>query len=67
MKSIVIKEGSTVPALVFYFPANGSTNPDGFGPKTICTPRGIIPQNFCLLGLTVLEELGNKHRNKQTH
>ena len=30
-------------------------------------PRGIIPQNFSLLGLAVLEELRNKHPNRQTH
>ena len=38
-----------------------------FLPKTICNPRGIIPQNFSLLGLAVLEELGNKQINTQTH
>ena len=46
-----------------YFPADGSTNPDVFQPKTFPIPRGIIPQNFSSLGFTVLEELGNK----QTH
>ena len=29
-----------------YFPADGSTNPDVFQPKTLCIRRGIIPQNF---------------------
>ena len=42
-----------------YFPANGSTNPDVFQPKTFSIPRGIIPQNFSQLGLAVAEELGN--------
>ena len=61
MKSVVIIEGSRVLSLLFYFPANGLTNPDVFQPKTICIPRGIIPKNVCYLGLTVLEELRNKH------
>ena len=56
MKSVLIIEGST--AIFFYFPANVFLNP-----KTICTPGGTIPQNFCLLELAVSEELGNK----QTH
>ena len=34
-----------------------------FQPKTICIPRGIIPQNCSSLSSAVLEELGNK----QTH
>ena len=50
-----------------YFPANGSTNPDVFYPKTFPIPRGIIPQNFSLLGFAVLEELGNKQTNKHTN
>ena len=59
--------GRTGHALVlFYFPANGSTNPDVFQPKTFCIPRGIIPQNFSSLGFAVSEELGNKHPNRQT-
>ena len=49
------------------FPANGSTNPDVFQPKTFSIPRGIIPQNFSLLGFAVLEELGNKQTNNQTN
>ena len=49
-----------------YFPANGSTNPDVFQPKTFPIPRGIIPQNFSLLGFTVSEELGNKQTNSLT-
>ena len=32
-------------------------------PKTICTPSGIIPQNYSSLGSAVAEEL----RNKQTY
>ena len=60
--------GRTGQALVFFhFPANGSTNPDVFQPKTFCIPRGIIPQNFSSLGFAVSEELGNKQTNKQTH
>ena len=50
-----------------YFPANGSTNPDVFQPKTFCIPGGIIPQNFSSLGFAVSEELGNKQTNTQTH
>ena len=50
-----------------YFLANGSTNPDVFYPKTFPIPRGIIPQNFSLLGFAVSEELGNKQTNTQTH
>ena len=50
-----------------HFPANGSTNPDAFQPKTFSIPTGIIPQNFKLLGFAVSEELGNKQTNKQTH
>ena len=34
----------------FYFSANGTTFPDTFKPKTICTPRAIIPQDFSSLG-----------------
>ena len=60
--------GRTGYALVFfYFPANGSTNPDVFQPKTFPIPRGIIPQNFSSLGFAVSEELGNKQTNTQTH
>ena len=51
----------------YYFPANGSTNPDIFQPKTFPMPRGIIPHNFRSLGFAVSEELGNKLTNKQTH
>ena len=68
MKSVVIIECSTEHTLfLFYFPANGSTNLDVFYPKTICTPRGIISQNFSSLGLIVSEELGNKHTSTQTN
>ena len=49
-----------------YFPANGSTNPDVFQPKTFSIPMGIIPQNFRSLGFAVSEDLGNKHPNTQT-
>ena len=51
----------------FYFPANGSTNPDVFYSKTFSIPRGIIPQNFSSLRFAVSEELGNKQTNKQTN
>ena len=47
-----------------YFPANGSTNPDVFQPKTFSIPKGIIPQNFRSLGFAVSEEQGT---SKQTH
>ena len=50
-----------------YIPANGSTNPDVFQPKTFPIPREIIPQNFSLLGFTVSEELGNIQTDKLTH
>ena len=50
-----------------YFPANGLTNPDVFKSKTFSIPRGIIPQNFSLLGFAVSEELGNKRTDRQTH
>ena len=50
-----------------YFPANGSTNPDVFQPKTFPIPRGIIPQNFSSLGFAVSEELGNIQTHKLTH
>ena len=65
MKSVVIIEGSTVLALVFfYFPANGSTNPDVFRPTTF--PRGIIPQNFSSSGLVVSEDIRYKQMNSLT-
>ena len=35
--------------------------------KTFYTPREIIPQNFISLGLTVLEELGDKQTHTHTH
>ena len=38
-----------------------------FQPKTFCIQRGIIPQNFSLLGFAVSEELGNNQTNTQTH
>ena len=67
MSVVIIGWCSTVQyTLFFYFPANGLTNPDVFYPKTFCIPRGIIPQNFSLLGFAVWEELGNKHPNTQT-
>ena len=50
-----------------YIPANGSTNPDVFQPKTFSIPRGIIPQNFSSLGFAVLEELRNIQTHRQTH
>ena len=50
-----------------YFPANGSTNPDVFQPKTFPIPRGIIPQNFISLGFAVSEELGNIQTHTHTH
>ena len=50
-----------------YFPANGSTNPDVFQPKTFPIPRRIIPQNFRSLGFAVSEELGNKQTNTHTN
>ena len=53
-----------------YLLVNGLPNLRIFYPKTICTPRGIIPQNFSSLGLAVSEESGNKQRtdiNKYTH
>ena len=41
--------GRTGQALVFfYFPANGSTNPNVFLPKTFPIPSGIIPSKFQL-------------------
>ena len=42
-----------------YFPANRSTNPDEFQPKTFLIPRGIIPQNSMSLGFVITEEIGN--------
>ena len=35
--------------------------------KTFPIPRKIIPKNFSSLGFAVLEELGNKQTNTQTH
>ena len=35
-----------------------------FKPETLSGPRGILPQNFSLLGSAVLKDLWNK---KQTH
>ena len=35
--------------------------------KTFPIPRRIIPKNFSSLGFAVLEELGNKQTNTQTH
>ena len=68
MKSVVIREGSRVHALVFfYFPANGLTNLDVFKPKTIGTLKGIIPQNFSSLGFAVLKALGNKQTDDSLH
>ena len=49
-----------------YFPANGSTYPDVFQPKTFLIPRGIIPQNYSLLGFAILEKLGKKQIDRQT-
>ena len=49
-----------------YFPANGSTNPDVFQPKTFPILRGIIPQNFRSLGFAVSEQLGNIQTDRQT-
>ena len=37
-----------------------------FQPKTFLIPRGIIPQNFSLLGYPVSEELGNKQTKSLT-
>ena len=61
--------GRTGHALVFfYFPANGSTDPDVFQPKTFLILREIIPQNFSSLGFAVSEELQtNKQTNRQPH
>ena len=53
-------------SVFFGFPANGWTNPEVFQPKAIRIPRKIFPQNFSSLGLTVLEELGNKQTEKLT-
>ena len=53
-----------------YLLVNGLPNLRIFYPKTICTPRGIIPQNFSSLGLAVSEESGNKQQtdiHKYTH
>ena len=50
-----------------YFPANGSTNPDVFLPKTFFIPREIIPHKFSSLGFAVSEELGKKQTKIQTH
>ena len=52
-------------ALFFYFPANGSMNPEVFQPKTFLIQRGIIPHNFSSLWLAVSEELGNKQTSRQ--
>ena len=35
--------------------------------KTFLIPRGIIPENFSLLGFAVSEELGNKQTIPQTY
>ena len=68
MKGMKIIEGALdTLQFFFYFPANGSTNPDVFQPKTFPIPRGIIPQNFSSLGFAVSEELGNKQTHKLTH
>ena len=50
-----------------YFPANDSTNPDFFYPKTFPIPRGISPKNFSSLGFAVSEELGKKQIGRLTH
>ena len=50
---MVIIEGALDMLYFFNFPANGSTNPDVFLPKTFSIPRGIIPQNFSSLGFAV--------------
>ena len=53
-----------------YFLVNGLPNLRVLYPKTIYTPRGIIPQNFSSLGLAISEESGNKQQtdiHKYTH
>ena len=70
MKSVVIIEGAGALYTLqffFYIPANGSTNPNVFQPKTFPIPSGIIPQNFSSLGFAVSEELGNIQTQRLTH
>ena len=68
MKIVVIIEGSTVQALVFFFFILLTVRQIRmFFSLKPSACREIIPQNFCSLGLTVSEELGNKQTNTQTH
>ena len=67
MKSVVIREGSRVNALVFfYYTANGLTNPDVFFSLKPSLSHRFNPQNFSLLGFAVSKELGNKQTNSLT-
>ena len=52
-------------SLAFNFPVNGRVR-KFFWPKTICSPREIIPQNFSSLELTISKELGKKQTKIQT-
>ena len=56
-----------VHALVFFlsFSANILLHRNAFEPKTICTPRVIIPEKFSSIDAAVSEELRNKQTNKQ--
>ena len=53
---------STRSSFIFNFPANGQLNLEILQHKTICTPRGIIPQNFSLRGFS-----GQTNKHTHTH
>ena len=49
------------------FPLNSGRIRMFFFPKTICIPRGIIPQNFSSTDLVVSEKLANKQTHTYTN
>ena len=51
---------------LLYLPANSLMNLDVIKPKIFLIPRGIIPQNYSLLGFAILEELGKKQIDRHT-
>ena len=50
----------------FRFPANGWPDPEFVKPKSICTPWGILPEHFNLIGLAIWEASRNKQTNRLT-
>ena len=69
MKSEVVREGSSVHALVFFcFSANSSMNPDVFSLKPSASQGELcLKISAHSSGLVVLGELGNKQTDRLTH